>query len=59
MEVGDRIKIYKDPQFEEVLEGWGVVCKILMEQKDMIFCIVKLESNKLEVERWIKKEVEN
>lgn len=57
MEVGDRVKVYKDPQFEEVFEDWGVICKKLMEQKEMIFCIVKLESNEMEVERWIKKGV--
>lgn len=55
-EIGDQVMIYKDPLFKESQEGNATVNKVLMSDGQRNLCLVTLESNGMQVERWIKKE---
>lgn len=55
-EIGAQVMIYKDPMFKETQEGNATVNKILMSDGQRNLCLVTLESNGIQVERWIKKE---
>jgi len=54
---GQNVQIYKDPNFEEIPESMAIIDKVLMSEKTRSLCLVTLESNDMQVERWIKKEV--